>query len=103
MRCRRFASCTSLATGLGSDRMAPGSAESSGAAPLDAAFHTTHWSAVLAAREGKSSQAQEALGELCQTYWYPLYAYIRRRGNGPTEAEDLTQSFFARLLEKNFI
>lgn len=57
----------------------------------------------MAARQRHSSQAQEALGELCQTYWYPLYAYVRRRGNGPTEAEDLTQAFFARLLEKDFI
>jgi RNA polymerase sigma-70 factor (ECF subfamily) len=83
--------------------MAQGSAESSGAAPFDAAFHTTHWSAILAARDRNSSQAQEALGELCRTYWYPLYAYIRRRGNGPTEAEDLTQAFFERFLEKDFI
>lgn len=70
---------------------------------MDAGFHTTHWSAVLAAREGHSSRAQAALAELCQTYWYPLYAYIRRRGNGAVEAEDLTQAFFARLLEKDFI
>ena len=83
--------------------MVPGSVVSSVAAPGDAAFHTTHWSAVLAAREGHSSRAQEALGELCRIYWYPLYAYIRRRGNGPPEAEDLTQAFFARLLEKDFI
>ncbi len=66
-------------------------------------FRTTHWSAVLAARERSSSQADQALAELCQTYWYPLYAYVRRRGNTPPEAEDLTQGFFARLLEKNYI
>jgi RNA polymerase sigma-70 factor (ECF subfamily) len=71
--------------------------------PGDAEFRTTHWSAVLAARDKSSAQAQEALAELCQTYWYPLYAYIRRRGNNATEAEDLTQGFFARLLEKNYI
>ena len=71
--------------------------------PVDATFRTTHWSAVLAARDQNSSQAQAALAELCQTYWYPLYAYIRRRGNNPTDAEDLTQGFFARLLEKNYI
>jgi len=71
--------------------------------PCNASFRTTHWSAVLAAREKDSSQAQRALAELCQTYWYPLYVYIRRRGNGPGEAEDLTQSFFARLLEKNYV
>jgi len=43
------------------------------------------------------------LEELCRTYWYPLYVYVRRRGNNPAEAEDLTQAFFARLLEKNYI
>lgn len=69
----------------------------------DASFRTTHWSAVLNARDPNGPQARQALAELCQTYWYPLYAYIRRRGNNPTEAEDLTQSFFARLLEKNYI
>jgi RNA polymerase sigma factor (sigma-70 family) len=70
---------------------------------MDAEFRTTHWSAVLAAREQCSPQAEAALAELCQTYWYPLYAYIRRRGHNPTDAEDLTQGFFARLLEKNYI
>lgn len=71
--------------------------------PADAEFRTTHWSAVLAARDKSSPQAEAALAELCQTYWYPLYAYIRRRGNDPTEAEDLTQAFFARLIEKHYI
>jgi RNA polymerase sigma-70 factor (ECF subfamily) len=71
--------------------------------PADAEFRTTHWSAVLAARDKSSPQAEAALAELCQTYWYPLYAYIRRRGNNPNDAEDLTQGFFARLLEKNYI
>jgi RNA polymerase sigma-70 factor (ECF subfamily) len=83
--------------------MVPGTAALASSTPLSAGFHTTHWSVVLAAREGHSSQAQQALSELCQSYWYPLYAFIRRRGNGPTEAEDLTQAFFARLLEKDFI
>jgi RNA polymerase sigma factor (sigma-70 family) len=69
----------------------------------DVQFPTTHWSAVLAARAQGSPQATAALAELCQAYWYPLYAYIRRRGNNPTDAEDLTQGFFARLLEKNYI
>jgi len=71
--------------------------------PANPEFCTTHWSVVLAARENSSSQADRALAELCRTYWYPLYAYVRRRGNNPTEAEDLTQGFFARLLEKNYI
>jgi RNA polymerase sigma-70 factor (ECF subfamily) len=69
----------------------------------DSGFRTTHWSAVLAARDKDSSQAQQALAELCQTYWYPLYAYIRRRGNSPADAEDLTQGFFERLLEKDYL
>lgn len=69
----------------------------------NAEFRTTHWSAVLAARDNRSPKAEAALAELCQTYWYPLYAYIRRRGHDPHEAEDLTQGFFERLLEKNYI
>jgi len=71
--------------------------------PPRAEFCTTHWSAVLAAGDTRSSRAENALAELCRTYWYPLYAYVRRRGNNPTEAEDLTQGFFARLLEKNYL
>jgi len=67
-------------------------------------FATTHWSVVLAAaRGGVSSHASEAMAELCRIYWYPLYAFIRRRGHGVHEAEDLTQEFFARLLEKHFL
>ena len=64
-------------------------------------FATTHWTAVLAAGRGRSQQADVALEELCRTYWYPLYAYVRRQGNSREDAEDLTQGFFARLLEKN--
>ncbi|MCW5559711.1 MAG: sigma-70 family RNA polymerase sigma factor [Verrucomicrobiae bacterium] len=75
-----------------------------GARPsLDAGFRTTHWSAVLAARDQDSPQGRLALAELCQSYWYPLYAYIRRLGHEAIEAEDLTQAFFERLLEKNYI
>jgi RNA polymerase sigma factor (sigma-70 family) len=66
-------------------------------------FVTTHWSAVLRAGCVDSGSAREALNELCQTYWYPLYCFIRRQGHAPHEAEDLTQGFFARLLEKNFV
>jgi RNA polymerase sigma-70 factor (ECF subfamily) len=54
---------------------------------------------VLAARTSGSSLAREALEQLCRAYWYPLYAFVRRRGVGPHEAEDLTQAFFAHLLE----
>src|SRR6058998_3691806 len=61
-------------------------------------FATTHWSVVLSA--GRSTtRASAALEQLCQTYWYPLYAYVRRRGYPPHDAQDLTQGFFARLLE----
>jgi RNA polymerase sigma-70 factor (ECF subfamily) len=66
-------------------------------------FATTHWSVVLAAGREESPQAAEALGKLCRTYWYPLYAYIRRRGHSPEDAQDLTQEFFARLLEKHSV
>lgn len=69
----------------------------------DAWFVTTHWSVVLSAREKESPQAYEALEKLCRAYWYPLYAYVRRRGRSPEDAQDLTQEFFARLLEKNWI
>ena len=65
----------------------------------DARFVTTHWSVVLVAGRTDSTRAQSALARLCQTYWYPLYAYVRRRGHSPHDAQDLTQAFFARLLE----
>jgi RNA polymerase sigma factor (sigma-70 family) len=67
-------------------------------------FQTTHWSVVLiAASNADSAKRAEALEKLCSAYWYPLYAYVRRRGNGPEDAQDLTQEFFARLLEKNWL
>ena len=62
-------------------------------------FATTHWSVVLAAGRGDGTRSQEALDKLCQTYWYPLYAFVRRQGYGPEDAQDLTQGFFAHLLE----
>ena len=68
----------------------------------EAVFATTHWSIVLAAGDQDSPQAMQALETLCRTYWYPLYAYIRRRGHAPEEAQDLTQEFFARLLQRNY-
>jgi RNA polymerase sigma factor (sigma-70 family) len=64
-------------------------------------FRTTHWSLVLAAGRPGEPKAVEALAKLCQCYWYPLYAYVRRRGYRIEDAQDLTQDFFARLLEKN--
>ena len=64
-------------------------------------FTTTHWTVVLAARAEDGRAAKEALGILCSTYWYPLYAFIRRQGSAPQEAEDLTQEFFCHFLERN--
>lgn len=58
---------------------------------------------VLAAGKDTSAQSDAALGKLCETYWYPLYAYVRRQGKTPEDAEDLTQEFFARLLEKKYL
>jgi len=66
-------------------------------------FALTRWSVVLAARRNESTQASEALEQLCGTYWPPIYAYVRRQGHGPHDAQDLTQEFFARLLEKNYL
>jgi len=66
-------------------------------------FATTHWSVVLTAGRRDSMQARDALARLCRTYWYPLYAYVRRQGHSPHDAQDLTQEFFARLLAKNYL
>ena len=66
-------------------------------------FATTHWSVVLAAADSHSPQANEALEELCRTYWYPLYAFVRRQGHSPEDAQDLTQAFFAHLLSQDFL
>jgi RNA polymerase sigma factor (sigma-70 family) len=64
-------------------------------------FSTTHWSVVLAAGQGESAVAAAALEKLCHTYWYPLYAFIRRRGYGPEDAQDLTQAFLLHLFRRN--
>src|SRR5262249_28168649 len=64
-------------------------------------FATTRWSMVLAARDHAAPQSREALAALCAAYWYPLYAYVRRQGHDADAASDLTQEFFARLLEKD--
>jgi RNA polymerase sigma-70 factor (ECF subfamily) len=69
--------------------------------PSPARFPTTQWSRVLAASDPDAPLARESLAELCGAYWYPLYAYVRRRGYGPDQARDLTQDFFARALEKS--
>lgn len=69
----------------------------------DAGFVPTRWTVVLSARDAGSPHAGAALESLCQTYWYPLYAYARRLGQAPPDAQDLTQEFFARLLEKRWL
>lgn len=66
-------------------------------------FATTHWSLVVAAADREDPSAFEALTNLCRTYWQPIYVYLRRRGKDRDEALDLTQGFFARLLEKNYL
>ena len=68
-----------------------------GSAPV---FVTTHWSVVLTAGRSDTTRSHDALAQLCQTYWPPLYAYVRRRGYSPEDAQDLTQEFFARLLAR---
>jgi len=64
-------------------------------------FQTTHWSVVLRVSNEHSGEGMQALEELCLTYWYPLYAFVRRKGSTHEQAQDLTQEFFAKLLEKN--
>jgi len=66
-------------------------------------FATTHWTVVLAAGRRHTPQADHALEELCRTYWFPLYAYVRRRGHEKADAEDLVQAFFTRFLAKNYL
>ncbi len=66
-------------------------------------FATTHWSVVLAAANPELPTAATALERLCRTYWPPIYAYVRRHGHSPEDAQDLTQEFFARLLQQNSI
>src|SRR5262245_4319638 len=80
----------------------PPSPDSSSPADQQRGFATTRWTLVLGAG-GQSAQAQSAMAELCARYWFPLYAYVRRRGYQAAEAQDLTQDFFARLLEKNVV
>jgi len=66
-------------------------------------FLTTHWSVVLSAGSSDSTRARDALETLCRAYWYPLYAFVRRLGHGPQDAEDLVQAFFAQCLQKNYL
>lgn len=66
-------------------------------------FTTTHWSVVLAAKQSDGAQADAAMERLCQTYWPPLYAFIRRDGYSPEDAQDLTQEFLSRLVHKEWL
>jgi RNA polymerase sigma-70 factor (ECF subfamily) len=66
-------------------------------------FETTNWSVILEATVGDSSAAREALATLCETYWPPVYAFIRRKGHKPSDAEDLTQAYFTRFLDKGYL
>ena len=75
--------------------------DSSGSMRSGGTFVTTHWSVVLVATQAGTPQADQALATLCEKYWYPLYAFARRQGCSPHDAEDLTQAFFLHLLEKN--
>lgn len=68
---------------------------------MGARFATTQWSQVLAARDGSDTRAQEALTGLCEAYWMPLYSFVRSLGHDPDDSRDLTQAYFANLLEKN--
>jgi RNA polymerase sigma-70 factor (ECF subfamily) len=83
----------------------PGDAPSSGEGGLSRQpeFAITHWSVVLAAGRSDTTRSRAALEELCRIYWYPLYAFVRRRGHSPEDAQDLTQEFFARLLEHKWV
>jgi len=96
----RRAACPGVATG---DRMDTADSSGDSAARTSAQFPSTHWSTVLAAGQSSSPQSREALERLCRAYWYPLYAFVRRHGHAPEDAQDLTQAFFERLLEKHLL
>lgn len=71
--------------------------------PGAALFATTHWSVIVSAGDSQSPEAALAMERLCNTYWYPLYSFVRRKGNSHEDASDLTQAFFARFLEKRYL
>jgi RNA polymerase sigma-70 factor (ECF subfamily) len=83
--------------------MVPSSSDQDPSAGRSMQFTTTHWSVVLAAGQHSSPAAQLAMEQLCRVYWYPLYAHVRRRGHDHHTAQDLTQEFFARLLDKQWL
>ena len=69
----------------------------------NAEFATTHWSMIVSSREKDSDIRRDSLGELCTEYWYPLFAFLRRKGHQPDEAADYVQSFFLELIDKDFL
>jgi RNA polymerase sigma factor (sigma-70 family) len=81
----------------------PSTTQTPAESPVRSAFVTTQWSAVLAAGRRDTTRARAALEQLCRNYWPPLYAYVRRTGQSPENAQDLTQEFFARLLARNTV
>jgi RNA polymerase sigma factor (sigma-70 family) len=83
--------------------MASSGSTENNAPPGAGQFNTTQWSMVLLAGQSHAPHASAALERLCRTYWQPLYAYVRRQGKSPHDAQDLTQEFFARLLEKKYL
>ncbi len=83
--------------------MAPNQSEDESEPRAAAQFATTHWSTVLAAGDSASPGSREALERLCRTYWYPLYAFVRRKGYSAEDSKDLTQAFFERFLEKHYL
>jgi len=94
-------SCQSTIASVKVPSMLRGSAGRDAVRATAMGFHTTHWTIILAAREKDSTVARGALTTLCSTYWYPLYAFIRRQGSPAHEAEDLTQEFFSRFVERH--
>ena len=76
--------------------------ESEFAGQREHVFNTTHWSVVLKAGDSRVDGSEAALETLCVTYWYPIYAFVRRKGHSPHDAQDLTQDFFARILDKKY-
>jgi RNA polymerase sigma factor (sigma-70 family) len=86
-----------------SNQTHPGSTAAGAGPSPHPAFVTTHWSLVVSAGRNDTPHARDALEKLCRAYWFPIYAFVRRQGHGPHDAQDLTQDFFARLLEKKYL
>jgi len=83
--------------------MRPATSSTDSLPPGAGRFALTRWSVVLAAGRSESTHARDALEQLCRAYWQPIYAFVRREGHSPADAQDLTQEFFARLLEKHYL